>query len=349
MRFARSLVGAVVILTAGCRGQPNVRDLVVARTLSCGVDHRHGAPLVVGAFFGDTIDSPQKVNAAMALYESRLGVPPRVVRFYANLSTPLGAPAPGRGLALMRAQNEGAIPMIVLEPTWRRGPTDRLLRRIANGEADSLVALRVRELASLQLRELWVELAPEMNSRFGAPWQADANQPNAPAAFADAWRQMVRIARLQNGVNIKWVWAPGVGNPYTHRATLDTHWNFADNYYPGDDVVDFVGLHAFNDPIAQGAWIPFVELVDGDPADHALSELIRRHPTKPVMLTEIASDEHPDRRGAKGAWIDAMFRELRACPSVAGLVWFDIRKERDWEINSSISSVDAFRAAVGGS
>lgn len=341
-------VGALLFAGAAtaCRPRPVTRDLVVAQPLHCVVDHRHGAPLVVGTFFGDTIDTPQKVNAAMALFEQQLGVPPRIVRFYANLSTPLGAAQPGRGTTLQRAKREGASPMIVLEPTWRHGPSHHLLDRILAGDADSLIAQRIREIASLELGDVYIELAPEMNARFGAPWQPEEESLRSPEKFVAAWRHIVSVARTQRTNGLRWIWAPSAGNAYTHAATGDTHWNFADHYYPGDDVVDFVGLHAFNDPVAQRAWIPFVELVNGDAADRALSELVRRHPSKPVMITEIASDEHPDRIGAKGVWITDMFRALSECRSVVGVVWFDMRKERAWQVGSSSSSIAAFRAAL---
>ena len=54
----------------------------------------------------------------------------------------------------------------------------------------------------------------------------------------------------------------------------------------------------------------------------------------------MASDEVG---GSKAQWIADMIPALRDdFPSIKGFVWFDIKKERDWEINSSAASLSAY-------
>jgi hypothetical protein len=129
-------------------------------------------------------------------------------------------------------------------------------------------------------------------------------------------------------------------------STGPQHWNWHERYYPGDDVVDMVGIHAFNDPRSQGAWVPFEELVDGDAADYMFTDLLERHPTKALIFGELATDEHSHQWNAKARWIANAFARVRACPAIHAVVWFDMRKERDWRIASSSRSLRAFRRAV---
>jgi hypothetical protein len=277
------------------------------------------------------------MRRAFRSYSNAVGRMPYFVKVFRALDEPFEG-------SIQAIVDVGATPMITLEPTWRGHPRE-VLPRIARGEADSLLRARIGELRQLTRDSVIIELAPEMNARFGAPWQA-AGDSNVAHDYRAAWRRIVAVAREAGLTNARWVWSPSAGNPYTNRPTGGTHWNWMDRYYPGDDVVDYVGLHAFNDAVSQRAWVPFVELVDGDAADRALSTLIAMHPRKPIILGEMASSELPGKPGAKAAWIAAAFDALSQCAPIAAVVWFDANKERDWRVNSSAESLAAYRAAL---
>ena len=55
-------------------------------------------------------------------------------------------------------------------------------------------------------------------------------------------------------------------------------------------------------------------------------------PDKPVSLAEIAAAQAG---GHKAAWIAGMFREIQRRPYIRSIVWFNLRKEADWRIESS--------------
>jgi hypothetical protein len=47
--------------------------------------------------------------------------------------------------------------------------------------------------------------------------------------------------------------------------------------------------------------------------------------------------------GDKGAWIDTIIPTLSSdFPLVKGLIWFDVHKERNWQIDSSAGSLSAY-------
>jgi Glycosyl hydrolase family 26 len=70
----------------------------------------------------------------------------------------------------------------------------------------------------------------ERTDGFGDPHKADG-----PERFVAAWRHIVKLIRGEGAHNITWVWHPDAND---HP---DEAWNRFENYYPGDDVVDWVG------------------------------------------------------------------------------------------------------------
>jgi len=320
-------------LIAACRP---IRIVAPSHDLVCGTPaatHQYA----VGAFLGGAARDEPSMRRAFASYQSAVGRAPAIVKVFRALDEPFD----GDIRAIVES---GATPMITVEPTWRGNPRD-VIRRMARGEADSMLRARASELRLIARDSVIVEFAPEMNARFGAPLET-AEDSNTAVEYRAAWQRTVRVMRDAGLTNARWLWSPSAGNPYTNRATGETHWNWMDRYYPGDDFVDYVGLHAFNDAVSRRAWVPFVELVDGEAADRSLTMLHAMHPSKPIVLGEIASSELPGKPGAKGAWITTAFDALSRCAPIAAVIWFDSNKEQDWRINSSAPSLAAFRAAV---
>jgi hypothetical protein len=353
-RSARPVLVAGALLSAAihCARQPPIRDLASSATVLCPLDGTSPLPSTfrVGAFLGDTIRDARRMDRAVDEFGRRVGRPPQIVKTFHSLGSNLGIA--GEGAAIQSLLRAGIRPMLSIEPTWRGSPANGLLSWIASGQADSLVRRRARELNTVIGSTsggdtILVELASEMNARFGAPWQAEANgSAQAAAVFVRMWRRVVEVFREEGVERIAWVWAPSAGNPYTHHPTGASHWNWQGHYFPGEGWVTYMGLHAFNDPLSQRAWIPVRELVTGDAADHALSILLNVHPRMPVILSEIASDEHPRDQSAKGRWMLDLFAVTAACPRIAGIVWFDASKERDWRIGSSTASLLAFKEGL---
>ena len=67
--------------------------------------------------------------------------------------------------------------------------------------------------------------------------------------------------------------------------------------------------------------------------------------TKPVIVAETGSSETG---GDKAAWIEeSFFRTIpEQMPRVAAVIWFNDAKERDWRVNSSQASLEAWRRVV---
>jgi hypothetical protein len=112
----------------------------------------------------------------------------------------------------------------------------------------------------------------------------------------------------------------------------DTVANSIENYYPGDEYVDIVGINGFN---FGKPWRSFDDLF-GD----ALVRL--KQYNKPIYILSTATAEGEQ----KADWIYDFGEKLVLHPEVVGWVWFNIYKERDWRVNSDPASLEAFKEIV---
>jgi len=298
-----------------------------------------------GAYLGDANSTPERIAAAIREFGQSTGKQPSLVKTFHSMNCDFTA-AGWCGQVLRQAASTGATNYVALDLKWTGAPAAGLLDAINAGQADAriaAVAQGIRSVGSLVL----LEPGWEMNGNWSYAWQGVANgsDANAPAKYAAAWRHIVGIFRAQGASNVRWVFNPNVGNAMTHTASGASHWNWYANYYPGDAYVDYVGAHGFNGPaVWNTSWQDFGTMTDGTAADRMLSDLAARYPAKPIIVGEFATQEGT--AGQKAAWITDAYARMRANPRVVGAVWFNADKEADWRVESSSSSLQAFRAAM---
>lgn len=137
---------------------------------------------------------------------------------------------------------------------------------------------------------------------------------------------MHNIFAAAGATNVKWVWSPVSGA--------------SREYFPGTRYVNVVGLTCLNGGKAafhQG-WRSFPSI-----CGNSIHELHALAPKLPIELSEVASAEAG---GSKAAWINGMFAYLAHHREVKALVWFNMRKQTNWPIQSSRSAERAFAAGV---
>lgn len=110
--------------------------------------------------------------------------------------------------------------------------------------------------------------------------------------------------------NTLWVWNPN------EKSFPAFAWNNADNYYPGDEYVDIVGLTGYNtgDYYDGETWRSFNEIYDPIYAQMAPQY------EQPLMITEFACSSYG---GDKAAWVEDMFEQLEHYPRIKAAVWWD--------------------------
>ncbi len=149
------------------------------------------------------------------------------------------------------------------------------------------------------------------------PEAADSDGYGTAADYRAAWRAMVGRIRL----------APGGAGVRTvlvlNRGTFAS--GEAEAWWPGDDVVDVVGVDAYNWFDCQAApgapsrpWAAPAELL-------APALAFARAHGKPLAVPEIASTEDPADPSAKAAWILELARTLAdpaVAPDIEYAAWF---------------------------
>ncbi|MDS1116015.1 hypothetical protein RD149_19900 [Gordonia westfalica] len=80
-----------------------------------------------------------------------------------------------------------------------------------------------------------------------------------------------------------------------------------------------------------GTWYPWSIGVNGD--------------EQPILITEVASADGPQ-DDMKARWIRDFFEIVRTQDRLAGFLWFQMDKERDWRFNSTAASTSAFRTGL---
>lgn len=261
--------------------------------------------------------------ADMAQLSERHPRPPSYVMFYRDLSH---LDFPGRAVEAIRTL--GAAPVISLELwSWHDSET-RCLPLLIDGRYDE--ALRGWAGAARdEGGRILLRFGFEMNGDWFS-WNGD------PARYVQAWRHVHQLFDEEGARNVEWLWTPNVTDVPAVPG------NARQLYYPGDDVVDWVGLDGYNfgeHHDEYHGWQSFADVFDGP-----LAELSRRHPDKPIFIGETGCA--PGQPGAKARWMREAWSTLVRHPAVRAVVWFDYDKrgegEPDWSLAGDPSALQAF-------
>lgn len=176
--------------------------------------------------------------------------------------------------------NIGSVPVITWEP-WLvdfentlhshlplRDDRDKGgMASVARGDYDFYIDRWASDAAAFG-KPLYLRFAHEMNDPYRYPW---GPQNNSVPEFLAAWRHVVKRFRRANATNVLWVWSPHIAYDYYP-------------FYPGDDVVDWVGTLVLNYGTVAfwSRWWSFEEIF-GTKYDY-LSAL-----KKPIMIAELGS------------------------------------------------------------
>ena len=209
---------------------------------------------------------------------------------------------------------DGRIPLVNVEPN------NINFNDISNGRYDKLLKKRADDAKALG-KQFFVDFAAEMNGDEG--WGG-----HDPAKYIAAWRHIHDIFVARGATNVVWAWCPNNEDAEDSPPAM--------NYYPGDQYVDWTGIDGYNwgtsDPDFD--WQSFRDVF----AD-MYPQLAAKG--KPIIIAEMASDEVG---GSKATWINNIIPTLKNnYPLIKAIVWFDVDKERHWQINSSSSALTAYR------
>jgi hypothetical protein len=222
----------------------------------------------------------------------------------------------------------GAIPHVTWEPWIDSGKKPLKTDDIANGRYDTYIKQWARDARDFKY-PFFLRLGHEMNGDW-YPWSAAKNGYKTEV-YVKMYRRVHDIFKDEGANNVIWLWCP------MNADFPDSPWNKCSKYYPGNEYVDWVGMDAYNWGKDQGGgnWISLQRLIK-----NRYQELVGLYPDKPMMLGEFGSGNGG---GDKAAWIREALTAIREeFPAIKAIVWFNIKKERDWRIQSSEATVSAF-------
>ncbi|MEO6054151.1 MAG: glycosyl hydrolase [Chthoniobacterales bacterium] len=231
----------------------------------------------------------------------------------------------------------GAIPFIRLMLRSKnhkigQGEKNYTLQRIIDGKYDSdLMAwgLAAGKFGSPLIVEYGTEVNADWfgwNGRFhgGGKVQLQNGKelPTGPAKFIQAYRHIVETIQRGGADNITWVFHLDITD------SPDKAWNHFENYYPGNDVVDWIGVSCY------GALKPGDDKEEGrsfrEKFDPVYARIEKMAPEKPVIIAEFGSAARyryipPDK------WARAALEDIFSgrWPAVRGFSWWNERWEND--------------------
>lgn len=279
------------------------------------------AGLLWGAFVGDGV-APGTESAVRGL-EDEIGRKLDLTRTYSRWDSPV-PPA-----AVVAAVARGRTPVWSVSPQTTSG-TKHSWASIAAGDRDADIVAHARGVAALGVPVFLVfQHEPDHASGHGTP-----------AEYRDAYRHYVEVFRAEGVTDVAWTW---VMTPGSFGSTPSTAG--ADAYYPGDDVVDWIGLDPYNwfgcMPGGPTTWRPLSEAI-------APFRAWARPHGKPLMLAEVGTVEDPDRPGRKAQWWDDAMTTLAGSPEVKAVLAFDAVGSCSWLLDSSASALASYVAAGHG-
>ena len=197
------------------------------------------------------------------------------------------------------------------------------MKTITAGQYDTYIKQWASEAANVK-KTVFVRLGHEMNDPYRYPW---GPQNNKPEDFVAMWKHVHRIFDEAGAQNVVWVWSP---HP-AYRQFME--------YYPGDDLVDWVGVGTLNygTVATWSQWWSFKEIFG-----NYYNELAAFN--KPIVISELGCLSVG---GDRVSWFADAFQLLeKEYSMVRGLIFFNnsndnttTNKSLDWQIQNDSTLV----------
>jgi mannan endo-1,4-beta-mannosidase len=248
-----------------------------------------------------------------------LGGSPSLVTFYLQWpSDPKAGEIPLESLKAI-AQS-GSVPVLTWEPMSITADGERAIPSsdIQAGLYDDYIRRMAEGIESLQT-VVWIRFAHEMNlQRYHWGSSEKAFGPESPDRYKRMYRYVVSRMRAFGAKSSQFIFCPN------SESVPNEVWNKLSNYYPGDDVVNLLGIDGYS-------WE-----AEGESGFRSFSEIFRKpvqelrylSQSKPIWVFESAAVGSND---AKLRWLEKALK-TSANWGVEGIVWFHVKKENDWRL-----------------
>lgn len=222
----------------------------------------------------------------------------------------------------------GRTPLLSVWPRRLDGSVVRW-STIASGAVDAEIRAQAAGVAALGV-PVYLSLHHEADIAEG--W-------GTPAEYREAWRRYVQVFREVGVPDVRWTWIVTPGSFGSVPSTAG-----ADAFYPGDDVVDRVGLDAYNwygcAPGKPAAWRSLAEVV-------APFRTWAGQRGKTPLLAEFGTAVDPGDPGRRGAWLAEAVDHLGGWSELDLASSFEGAGTCPWAVAGSAPALAAYATAVG--
>lgn len=229
---------------------------------------------------------------------------PQVLEYYSKFSYGfIAGPA-------TTAESAGAVPLLQWIP-----PHYDLLSQIAAGKFDSYIRQFARSVSLFGC-----PLMLSFGHEFNGPWWPWGEKYQPATAFVAAWRHIHDLFNASGVRNVIWVWNPNVLN--------DPGVVEPASWWPGAAYVNIVALDGY-------FWTASTSFSDVFASSIAS---VRQFSSKPIFIAETGAYPGAGMAGRVTAIFDGAARS-----GLTGIVYFDIRGNRDWRLELNPGALAAFR------
>lgn len=255
---------------------------------------------------------------------------PFVVRYQ-----PLGDEVPF--VALNRAYLDRRYVELTLQTYYYDKDNASVMYDILDGKYDDYFRQYAKDLRAFSHPVLF-RLNNEMNGDWC--WYSSFHTAKDTEIYKEVWRYIYFLFKQEGVDNVLWVW-----NPHD-RSFPDFSWNHYLAYYPGDDVVDIVGMTGYNtgNYFSGEYWREFQDIYA--PLYQEYTNLFN----KPLMITEFGANSFG---GNKTAWVKQMFQEIKKFEKIKVAIWWsgidrdsEGRAARIYRLDENDSVIGAFREGL---
>ena len=220
------------------------------------------------------------------------------------------------------------------------------LDRINSGEFDDDLRAWARSAREFKA-PIMAEYGTEVNGgwfSWNGVWNGGAG--TGPMKFREAYRHIIKLCRAEGADNILWVFH------VNDRDDPPEYWNRLENYYPGDEWIDWLGVSVYGAQKPSGeANVRFRALMD-----KVYPRLIKLAPDKPIAVLEFGTTSF-NKKIDQADWADRALRDLtgRRWPRVIGFAWWneawhngsDPRNDTNMRVQDNPALAKIFKKRVG--
>jgi mannan endo-1,4-beta-mannosidase len=311
-----ALVSAVAVISVAAATVLLVRLTVPGSAASGPASARSAGPRHVvvtlpahpDSYLGAYVQGVPRSYAPLQSLAAATGTRPNVALYYSGWGEPF------QTTFAQQAARHGAVPLVQIDP----GETS--LASIADGAFDTYLesfAGAVAGFGAATKSGVIIGFGHEPNGRW-YPW---GYRHASPRSFVAAWRHIVTVFRDQGADNVTWLWTVNIIDKRGGIPSPAPWW-------PGARYVTWVGIDGY---YLKPSW-RFAPLFG--PTIKVVRSLAL---LDPILISETAATP----AAGKPAKIADVFAGIRAY-GLLGLVWFDVDKNRDWQL-SGPAAIGAFR------